>query len=451
MRMVPSKIFLRRDLPPRISPLGAFSTGVPSILFVVCVFAALFFLLFSTQVQGQSRQSGVTSGSKAAAETGTAGAAGGSTVVEESSAQSAPGTVQPAPPAAEGVKASDTRSDEGGSITVNWTEPENAKELGLTYQVLRADKPEAEYAPVGEVGAGEHEYVDTGLTDGKAYYYKVRSVLGASLAYSEPTQAAFSKGNWFRFYRLNALVLFTVFSSAVLYYISRARKAKPIYIRKIAGLDAVDEAVGRATEMGKKMLYIPGIMSVDEIQTIASLAILGHVAKLSATYNADLEVPNKDPLTFAAARETVKEAYLEAGRPDLFREEMVNYVTYDQFAYTASVTGKMVRERPATNFLIGSFYAESLLLAETGQAIGAIQISGTAEVAQLPFFVVACDYTLIGEELYAASAYLSREPVLLGSIKGQDITKFLLILALILGVVLASFGNTLMTIAFKML
>ena len=393
--------------------------------------------------------------SKPAAKTG---AAGGSKVVEESSAQATPGAVQlaapaaqPAAPSVQGVRASDTRSDEGGSITVKWTEPENAEELSLTYQVLRADKREEEYAPVGEVGAGEFEYVDRGLTDGKAYYYKIRSVLGTSFADSEPTQAAFSKGNWFRLYRLNALVLFAVFSSAVLYYISRARKAKPIYIRKIAGLDAVDEAVGRATEMGKKMLYIPGIMSVDEIQTIASLAILGHVAKLSATYNADLEVPNKDPLTFAAARETVKEAYLEAGRPDLFREEMVNYVTYDQFAYTASVTGKMVRERPATNFLIGSFYAESLLLAETGQSIGAIQISGTAEVAQLPFFVVACDYTLIGEELYAASAYLSREPVLLGSIKAQDITKFLLILALILGVVLVSFGNTLMTVAFRML
>jgi hypothetical protein len=212
----------------------------------------------------------------------------------------------------------------------------------------------------------------------------------------------------------------------------------------------VDEAVGRATEMGKKILYIPGIMSMDEMQTIASLAILGHVAKLSATYNADLEVPNKDPLTFAAARETVKEGYLEAGRPDLYREEIVNYVTYDQFAYTASVTGKMVRERPATNFLIGSFYAESLLLAETGQSTGAIQIAGTAEVHQLPFFVVACDYTLIGEELYAASAYLSREPVLLGSIKGQDITKFLLILALCLGVIFESLGLGFFRNAFRM-
>ena len=448
------RLLRARTVPWRNFLLRALSSRLPCALFLACVAATLFFTLFSTQVQGQAPPSGVTSESKPATGTGAQEAAQSTpeagAPVEGTAAQAAPVAAEPAPRALWGVTASDTRSDEGGSITIKWVEPENAMELGLTYQVLRSDKLDGAYVQVGEAGAAQHEYVDTGLTDGQAYYYKVRSVLGSTFADSEPTQAAFSKGNWFRLYRLNALVLLVVFASAVLYYITRARKAKPIYIRKIAGLDAVDEAVGRATEMGKKMLYIPGIMSVDEIQTIASLAILGHVAKLSATYNADLEVPNKDPLTFAAARETVKEAYLEAGRPDLFREEMVNYVTYDQFAYTASVTGKMVRERPATNFLIGSFYAESLLLAETGQSIGAIQISGTAEVAQLPFFVVACDYTLIGEELYAASAYLSREPVLLGSIKGQDITKFLLIVALGLGVVLESIGITLMTTAFRM-
>ncbi|MFH0777811.1 MAG: fibronectin type III domain-containing protein [Candidatus Eisenbacteria bacterium] len=360
----------------------------------------------------------------------------------------APGT--PVPPVVQSVRAADTPSDDGTSLTVTWVEPPNAAELGLTYEILRADRVDGEYAQVGDTEAGTTEFKNLGLTDRQTYFYKVRSMLGAGYADSEPTQPAAPEGNWFRSYRLNVLILVVVFSTLVLSYISIARKGKQIYIRRIAGLNAVDEAVGRATEMGKKILYIPGIMSVDEIQTIASLAILGHVAKLSATYNADLEVPNKDPLTFAAARETVREAYVEAGRPDLYREEMVNYVTYDQFAYTASVTGKMVREKPATNFLIGSFYAESLLLAETGQSIGAIQISGTAEVAQLPFFVVACDYTLIGEELYAASAYLSREPVLLGSIKGQDVTKLLLILALGLGIIMESFGLGFVKTAFKM-
>ena len=80
----------------------------------------------------------------------------------------------------------------------------------------------------------------------------------------------------------------------------------------------------------------------------------------------------------------------------------------------------MLREKPAAIFLQGTFYAESLILAETGNSVGAIQIAGTDSEHQLPFFIAACDYTLIGEELYAASAYLSREPMLLGSLRGQD-------------------------------
>jgi hypothetical protein len=163
---------------------------------------------------------------------------------------------------------------------------------------------------------------------------------------------------------------------------------------------------------------------------------------MTARYNTELDVPNKDPLTFVAARETVKEAYMQEGRPDLYNDRIVHYVTYDQFAYTATVSGMMVRERPATNFLIGSFYAESLLLAETGQTTGAIQIAGTAEIAQLPFFVCACDYTLIGEELYAAGAYLSQEPAQLGSIKGQDFAKAVVGFYMILATLLYMFQST---------
>jgi hypothetical protein len=241
--------------------------------------------------------------------------------------------------------------------------------------------------------------------------------------------------------RVNTLILTILLFVLVVGYIQLAKRGKKLFIRRITGLSAIEEAIGRATEMGRKMLYIPGILSLSEIQTIASLYILGHVAKKTATYGATLECPNIDPLTFTAARETVQQAYMEAGKPDQYKEDMVTYITYDQFAYTASVTGKMVRERPATNFFIGSFFAESLILAETGQSVGAIQIAGTAELAQLPFFVTACDYTLIGEELYAASAYLSREPLLLGTIKAQDTIKAILMIAMAVGIVVLALGS----------
>ncbi len=140
------------------------------------------------------------------------------------------------------------------------------------------------------------------------------------------------------------------------------------------------------------------------------------------------------------AQEIVKQAYAEAGQSDRYDPTSVTYITYDQFGYTAGVDGIMVRERPEAVFLLGYFAAESLILAETGHEIGAIQISGTKETSQLPFFVAACDYTLIGEELFAASSYLSHEPVMLGSLKGQDFAKFWIVVLIVAAVVVGTVG-----------
>jgi hypothetical protein len=160
------------------------------------------------------------------------------------------------------------------------------------------------------------------------------------------------------------------------------------------------------------------------------------VAKKVAEYDTTIIVPNRNPIVATVTREVVKGAYVEAGKPDAFDEDSVFFITTSQFAYTAAVDGIMVREKPATNLFLGMFWAESLILAETGAATGAIQIAGTDAVSQLPFFVTACDYTIIGEELYAASAYLSREPRLLGSLKAQDWGKVLILFFIVAGTVL---------------
>jgi hypothetical protein len=151
-------------------------------------------------------------------------------------------------------------------------------------------------------------------------------------------------------------------------------------------------------------------------------------------------VPVADPIVMTTAQEIVKQAYIEAGQPDSYDASKVAYLTYDQFGYTAGVDGIMMRERPEAVFLLGYFAAESLILAETGHAIGAIQIAGTKETSQLPFFVAACDYTLIGEELFAASSYLGREPVSLGSLKGQDLAKLWIVYLLTFGFVVGTIG-----------
>ncbi|SRR5690606_34961626 len=233
-------------------------------------------------------------------------------------------------------------------------------------------------------------------------------------------------------------VIVVVLCGAVMTFIALARRGISLKVRKIAGLDAVDEAVGRATEMGRPVLFVPGIQDVNDIQTIAGITILSRVAKTAAEYDARVEVPTSRSLVMTAARETVQASFLEAGRPDAYNQDLIYYVTDEQFGYVAYLSGMMVREKPAACFYLGSFFAESLILAETGNSIGAIQIAGTAQPAQLPFFVAACDYTLIGEEFFAASAYLSGSPEELGSLKGQDVGKLIVAAGMLIGVGLAT-------------
>ena len=236
--------------------------------------------------------------------------------------------------------------------------------------------------------------------------------------------------------RIVMFLAILLFGGILMYNTRKAQRGEEIFLRSIPGLKAVEEAVGRSTEMGKPVLFVPGIQDMDQVETVAGVIVLGHVSKMTARYETTLDVPVSRAIVMKAAREACKESYLVEGKPEMFQEDMVHYVTDEQFAYAAGVNGIMVREKPAACIYMGKFFAESLILAETGNSIGAIQIAGTASQSQIPFFVTACDYTLIGEEFFAASAYLSDKPELVGAVKGQDMIKTIILAMTIGGVFL---------------
>ncbi len=343
----------------------------------------------------------------------------------------------PLQPATE-VRAFDTRNDAGSSITITWK-----KSLDTTIvenQILRTETKGENWTVVGQTGPDAETFTDNGAVNKKNYYYRVRATNGITAVDSEESNPAQAVAQVFNTDRINILVTLVIIAAFILFYILRAKKKPGLFVRRIAGLSAVDEAIGRATEMGKPVLFVPGIMDVDDPQTLAGMSILARVAEKTALYDTPLFVPTSRSMAMSMAQQIVRESYLKVGRPDAFKPDNIRYLTDDQFGYVSAVDGIMVREKPAANFYLGTFYAESLILAETGHSTGAIQIAGTAMVDQLPFFVAACDYTLLGEELYAASAYLSKEPVQLGSLKGQDLGKVLLVAILVAGLVLKLFG-----------
>lgn len=351
-----------------------------------------------------------------------------------------------APPPVTELTARDHPWDGGTKIDLAWRLPPGARDAAWTYQVFRGAEPDGRFVAVQTVRV--EELADQGeiaevtiekLHVGQPYYFRVATV-GADGQRSAFVQAGpvAPQRQWFDGSRVWLALITAVLCGAIVFWIQHARAGGRIKIRTIPGLQAVDEAVGRATEMGRPCLFVPGILDMNDIQTVASMSILARVARTAAQYDAKVEVPTSRSLVMTTARETVQEAFLEAGRPDAYVEDDVYYVTDEQFGYVAYLSGNMVREKPAACFYMGAFFAESLILAETANAVGAIQVAGTAMPAQLPFFVAACDYTLIGEEFFAASAYLSGDPEQLGSLKGQDLGKILVAATIIAGCGLAT-------------
>jgi hypothetical protein len=245
---------------------------------------------------------------------------------------------------------------------------------------------------------------------------------------------------------VSAFFLEFAFLITVLVVINRAKRGLKIpSVQKVAGLDALDEAIGRATEMGRPVHFSPGIGYVDNAQTLAAFSILSYVARACAKYDTGLIVTNRYSVVHPITDGIVREAYIEAGKPESFVPDNIRFLSEEQFAYASGVTGIMLREKPAANLLLGAFWAESLIFAEVGNSIGSIQISGTANIAQIPFFVAACDYCLMGEELFCASAYLSKDPVLLGNLIAEDWGKMVIIALICIGAILETFGNPALT------
>ncbi|MDA1191754.1 MAG: hypothetical protein O3A46_08750 [Candidatus Poribacteria bacterium] len=215
-----------------------------------------------------------------------------------------------------------------------------------------------------------------------------------------------------------------------------AKTGAKIGARHIPGIEASDDAIGRAVEMGKAVVFVPGFAGITATGTIAALSLLRLVAEKCAETGARLIVPCGDTIVTSICRETVEDAYRAAGRHDQYQSDDVYFISREQFAYVAGVNGVMEREHPATVFLQGQFGAESLVLAETANHCGALVISGTDKDTQLPFFVTTSDYTLIGEELYAAGAAISQDTILLGSLRGVDFGRILIGAVILIGVVL---------------
>jgi hypothetical protein len=214
-------------------------------------------------------------------------------------------------------------------------------------------------------------------------------------------------------------------------------------VRQPAAIKALEEAVGRCVEMGRPLLFQTGIgdVNIEGVTHMAMLSVLNYTANMVAQKNAKFICSSPSPTLFPLAEAIVREAYVAAGRPEGFTSDTVRYLSNNQMAYCSAVMDLMSREKVAANVQIGFFQAENLITLEAAKDVGAINIGGAYRMLRIPDMAIGCDYFLIGEEVFAAGAFCSQDPVQVGSLLGQDMSKWVALALIVVGALFTMFGS----------
>lgn len=246
-----------------------------------------------------------------------------------------------------------------------------------------------------------------------------------------------------RIFDFTALVLIMFFVYLWI-YLSEKGKAT-VEIRKLVAMDHIDESIGSAAEKGRRALFLARgrlTSGSNAPQMIATLSILPMVAQKCAEIGVPLTTAYDDPNLGPLIIENMKEGFTMAGKHEHMKPDSVKFFPY--MSHTMGILGEITEKgnEPGSIVYLGAMLHEAIIWGEAGRRVGAMCIGGTAAQSQLPFLIATMDYVLLGEELFAAGAYVSKNPIIVGSIRGQDWGKFMTIIVVLIACLSASIGLT---------
>jgi hypothetical protein len=226
-------------------------------------------------------------------------------------------------------------------------------------------------------------------------------------------------------------------------------RGRHVLLRSLRSLIQVQTMTERAAETGTTIHFSPGLGGLNgdagTAEALNGLTTLSSVARLSARTRSNLVTATNDAMTYLTAEDTARSEYLRAGREIDYTPEKTQFISQqDRMAYMAGMNHIISKEQVSGTVLLGRFGSEYLLVGDTLAQRNLPQVVGSSQIEGCSLMVATAglDNVLIGEEVYAAPAYLDRSSSHLASLQAQDWLRTAIIALIIIGVVVATFGIT---------
>lgn len=232
-----------------------------------------------------------------------------------------------------------------------------------------------------------------------------------------------------------AMLLFLIaFLPAFYIYGRQVQRGKLPDLRPIQAFTALRGVMARAIETGRAVhvsVGVGGITSDVTADSLAGLSALEYLADQSAATGLAPIVTMADPTLLPLAQDVIRRPY-GADREEAAKAvRHVRWIAPEPAAYAAGVMDILGGEGVDANVLIGSFGDEYLLMGEAASRRKITHIGGASDPNVLPFVFASADQALMGEDMYAAGAYLSRKAWHIGSLLAQDFMRWGIVAAMV--------------------
>jgi hypothetical protein len=232
-----------------------------------------------------------------------------------------------------------------------------------------------------------------------------------------------------------ALVI-VVIAALLLVAFTFLRRRTPAVLRHIAAFERLNHAIGLAVENGTRLHISLGrgnLFTARGASAFAGLAMLRRLAESTSVSDRPPIVTSGDASLSILSQDTLQAGYKAAGAEEQYRASTGRLTGLTPFSYAAGTIPVTRDENVSANVVLGDFGAEAALLAEAADRENTHLIAASDNLSAQSVFYVAAQDPLIGEELFAAGAYVGAGPSHEASLQVQDVLRWLIIVAILIG------------------
>lgn len=238
--------------------------------------------------------------------------------------------------------------------------------------------------------------------------------------------------------------LFVIFFLVLIVIFRILGRKKPILpLRIISAFTKLSKTIGLSVESGKRIHISLGRGSIYGEQAAAGLvglSVLERIAQVTTMSDHPPIATSGDGAIAILSQDTLKGSYRAIGVQNQFDPTSGRLTGATPFSFAVGSLPVIYDEQSSIDILLGHFGNEVALITDASMRNGNTSLAGSDDLTAQSIIYATAEEPLIGEELFAAGAYVKSGPMHIASLHAQDVFRWILVMIMIVGAILKFFG-----------